>query len=89
MSAKIQLPRCDTSRGAPMGRNNKPVTGKCRLQYVPLPDGYDSGGAYFGLGESLYVCEDKEGHQFFTRAVTRNQAKTNIRKYNKSVTFYK
>jgi len=86
---RIQLWKCDTSRGAPMGRTNKPVTGKCRLQRVPIPDGYDKGGAYWGLGEPLYVCEDLEGHQFLTRAITRNQAKANIRMYNENVTFYK
>lgn len=47
-----------TKFGAPMGRYNKgsrPENGKVYCKWVRLIDGYDIGGAYWGIGAPLYV----------------------------------
>lgn len=75
----ITLPRVNTSRGAPMGRSNDHISGKCRLEKVAMYDGgYDKGGAYWGSGVQLWVCEDADGGLFFVRAETREKAKQAI-----------
>jgi len=87
---KIELSNVSSKYGAPMGRTNREVSGKCYLQQVRFDSGaYDSGGAYWGFGELLWVCQDSEGNQFFTRAWRREDAKANVLKYNKTVTFYR
>ena len=91
MDKKIVLPKLDCKSGAPMGRTNEPVIGKCRLQKVPFVDGaYDQGGAYWGAPANLYVCEDGIGHQSFVRAKNRSWAKLEIWKLygRKEITFY-
>lgn len=75
-----------------MGRINRAISGKCHLQKIQMCSccgAYDTGRAYWGLGTPLYVAQDTEGNQFFTRANTRQQAKANVLKQNKSVTFYR
>jgi hypothetical protein len=87
---KVELSNVMTKYGAPMGRMNREVSGKCHLQEVPFDSGaYDKGGAYWGFGEPLYVCQDQDGNQFFVRAYNREQAKANVLEYNKTVTFYR
>lgn len=88
---KIYLRKVDCIYGAPMGRQSCPVSGKCRLQrmYLPYDNAYDSGGAYWGIGDPLYVCEDREGHQYFVRALTRDQVKQLIKLLNPTITFYR
>jgi hypothetical protein len=74
-----------------MGRASEPVSGKCRLQKVPFVDQcYDRGGAYWGLPDNLYVCEDKERKQAFVRGKNRSWAKLEIWKLygRKEITFY-
>lgn len=87
---KIYLTKGYSKYGAQMGRDNEPVKGKCYLQKLKMSGcgAYDSGGAYWGIGETLYVCQDSDKNQFFTRAKNRNGAKNIIVRYNKSVTFY-
>ena len=73
---KIQLKKLNCQPGAPMGRANARLEGKCRLQRVHFIDGaYDNGGAYWGMGLPLYVAEDCEGNQAFVRAKNREEAK--------------
>lgn len=92
---KIKLPKLNCKYGAPMGRRSTPLTGKCRLQKVPLDSGgYDSGGAYWGFGQTLWVAQDENGNQCFVRANSREQAKRELAamywwKSHKSLTFYR
>lgn len=72
--------------GAPMGRQSygahDPSKGTPRLslQRVRIDrGGYDSGGAYWGLGEPLYVATDGDGIEVFVRGATRNLAKQAVR----------
>ena len=90
---KIQISKMDTSRGAPMGRHSSVnLSGKCKLQPLPMYDGaYDRGGAYWGIGETMWVCEDSEGSQMFVRARSRELAKAQVRLANndEEITFYR
>jgi len=54
----FRLPKAYSKYGAQMGRGNT-ATGKCRLGVINLPDGYDTGGAYWGIGETLYCAKSK------------------------------
>lgn len=54
----FRLPKLPTKYGAPIGRPNT-ATGKCQLGKVHLYDGYDIGGAYWGIGETLYCAKSK------------------------------
>ena len=53
--ASLPMPynvRVDAKYGAPMGRSDAGVCEegqKLIMRFVPLPDGYDGGGAYWGL----------------------------------------
>lgn len=55
---KTELTQCDCSRGAPMGRDSHvtepdaPV--KMHLRHMPLNQGYDAGGAYWGEGAPMF-----------------------------------
>lgn len=61
----ITLPEVDCSRGAPMGRptlvGDDSESGSLTLQYIPLFEGYDEGGAYFGSGEPLILIHGTAG----------------------------
>ena len=91
--ASIILSKLSCKYGSPMGRNNERIAGKCKLQKCPLVDGgaYDKGGAYWGIGETLWVCVDNDGSQFFVRAKDRETAKKLIQNdmLSYDVTFYK
>ena len=91
MSNIIQLSKGYSRYGAQMGRQDGSVSGKCKLQKVRMSScgAYDWAGAYWGIGEPLYVCEDKDGNQMFVRALTRDEAKGILRAYSKPLTFYK
>lgn len=91
--SRITLPKLSCKYGAPMGRSNDRISGKCRLQICPMVDGgaYDNGGAYWGIGVTLWVCQDKEGSLFFVRAKNREEAKKTIQEdmLADEVTFYR
>ena len=92
MEKRIKLANVSSTRGAPMGRNDDHIVGKCRLQKVVMYDGcYDKGGAYWGMGTQLWVCEDSDGSQMFVRASTRIEAKKLIVEdmLSHDVTFYR
>ena len=64
----LVTPKVNTRRGAPMGRRNVNLIGKdekihkttTRRIYLNY-GGYDSGGAYWGLGSPLYATYSKCG----------------------------
>lgn len=102
--AKV-LPDVSVKYGAPMGRGSiieYPTHGSplLYLRRVPLDSGgYDSGGAYWGLGDPLYVafndeyvergCE-RSGEVFLTfRASTRDDAKQQIRTIYPAARFWR
>lgn len=64
--------------GAPMGRNNwygTPELRSVRVFEVPInSQGYDRGGAYWGIGERLFCATDGNGFRKFTRAKNRSAA---------------
>lgn len=61
--------------GAPMGRTSMPdLSGKVHLARVPIRDGYDPGGAYWGVGTPLWCAWNDEG-AIYMRAATREAAK--------------
>ena len=87
---KIVLPKLSCKYGAPLGRSNQDVSGKCHLQRVTLIDGgYDQGGAYWGIGLPLYVAQDKEGHLFFLHANDREDAKAKLLQKFPTINFYR
>ena len=71
--------------GAPMGRYTGPnyletAAGPLHLQRVRLDrGGYDSGGAYWGLGQPLFHVMDQDGNSQFLRAFDRDAAKSKLR----------
>jgi len=81
--------------GAPMGRYTGPDfldEGACPiyLRRIPLDGGgYDSGGAYWGLGAPLYSAQDQDGNTVILRAGSRNAAKANLRASFGALTFYR
>ena len=65
--------------GAPMGRSSSPVHGNVTLEQVRLDSGgYDTGGAYWGTGEPLWLAEDEDGNQEFLRARDRAAAQAKL-----------
>lgn len=74
------LSKVSCKYGAPMGRpSDSSLSGKVRLSRVRLDNGgYDSGGAYWGLGEPLWWAEDHDGNERFFRAPTREAAKAQL-----------
>lgn len=79
--------------GAPMGRSGSPLgSGRIRLQRVRLDSGgYDRGGAYWGVGEPLWVAFDDEGGEKYLRAPSREAAKTKLRAehHEETMRFYR
>jgi len=100
--------------GAPMGRSNTQGPDDIKTRYnfytcvnfhcvkVPLNEGYDKGGSYWGMndfGTSLY-CVHAFQHidgtannfraQYFVRAANRNEAKLEAKEYfGEMITFYR
>jgi hypothetical protein len=81
-----------------MGRS--PKTGPADLAYkfhlVRLgidAGGYDNGGAYWGLGEPLYIAYDDETGaarvELFTRAASRERAREQVAKTYPNARFYR
>ncbi len=64
-----QLANVSSRYGAPMGRQSDNISmseGTGTLHAVPLEDGgYDSGGAYWGLGLPLWCVVTEDGRAFF------------------------
>lgn len=60
------------------------------LQHCPIDSqGYDRGGAYWGLGQRLYWCGNKDGDiDYFFRARNRKDAKAKVREDYPDARFY-
>lgn len=90
-----QLPKVNCRYGAPMGRRETHYTGidnpKFSLQRIRLDSGgYDSGGAYWGIGTPLYWYQSTDGFiEGFLRAFSREVAKAEIRKSYPSAKFFR
>lgn len=74
----MKLPKLNTTYGAPLGRRDEvldlDLPRSIRLVEVKIDrGGYDGFGAYWGLGQPLYVAE-QDGRMRFVRANTRLQA---------------
>lgn len=87
-------PTVNCSRGAPMGRRSFPeidhTAGKLQLQRVPINrGGYDSGGAYWGLGQPLYCAMDQDGRAQYFRAADRDAAKAKLLAEMPDAKFYR
>ena len=83
--------------GAFMGRRSwleeADTVRKLHLQRVPLDSGgYDPGGAYWGVGEPLYIAfgegEEEQQRKFF-RAWDRSEAKEKASAVFKNAKFYR
>jgi len=88
-----KLSNVSSRYGAPMGRGGVEhgLNSKVSLQKIPLDSGgYDSGGAYWGWGMTLWwaVTEDGEFERFF-RAPNRQAAKADILKDWPEAKFYR
>ena len=63
---------------------------KYHLVHVPLKDGYDKCGVYFGVGKPLYeYWSDEENRYSVVRADNREEAKTKIRRILPGAKFYR
>lgn len=66
--------------GADMGRSGSaPLVGRVSLRRVRLDSGgYDKGGAYWGIGETLYYASGSEDGEVYVRASGRDAAKLKL-----------
>lgn len=68
---------------------------KFYLKRVELNSGgYDSGGAYWGVGQPLFWalqanCEEGQPEELFFRAADREAAKAHIRRLNPNAAFFR
>ena len=77
-----KLPEVSTKYGAPMGRHSYGEAGQCpprsiSLRKLPMDasGAYDTGGAYWGTGDTIWVAQCKDPEYFATcRARTRQGA---------------
>lgn len=64
-----QLSNVSSKYGAPMGRHSDNISMSEEpgtLHYVSIDEGgYDNGGAYWGLGTSLWCAVTEDGQAFF------------------------
>ena len=89
-------PRVDARLGAPMGRASpgaphSPAPVKASLRRIRLNlGGYDSGGAYWGLGQPLYWAgSDCGAVDMFFRAPDRAAAKATVLERHPGARFYR
>jgi hypothetical protein len=90
-------PAVNSRYGAPMGRPSRlqgdvlPTDPPMTLQRIRINSGgYDSGGAYWGLGAPLYWFSNSEGDVTgFLRATSREAAKAKICEDYPQARFYR
>lgn len=103
--ARLSLSNACSRYGASMGRDSTSerdlrmldgVPVKLSLQRVRLDSGgYDSGGAYWGTGEPLWLATgdvdvvDVDGVTMFLRARDRDHAKSLVRAKLRAARFYR
>lgn len=94
----MKLPKAMSSRGADFGRVGKQgpaeLAYKFHLELVRIDaGGYDSGGAYWGLGQPLFTAWDDvtAGNRvdLFLRSTDRETAKAKIRETYPAAKFYR
>jgi len=86
---QIEIPNGQSKFEAWRGRKDYPVSGKCLLQKMRInTGGYDAGGAYWGIGNPMYVCQDLSGNLYYVRAKNREDAKQQIIEKNPTAKFY-
>lgn len=89
MNAKLS--DVSTKYGAPFGRVDSPIDAGRTLYLSRIrlnSQGYDSGGAYWGIGKPLYrVSDGSEG--YFIRARDRYEAKSIVRKDYPEAKFFR
>lgn len=93
----VKLKQVDCKHGAPMGRNSHvsetTFAGKFRLTRIPInAQGYDSGGAYWGLGDPLFFASadgSTEVQEMWTRATDREDAKRKVKLMFPNARFYR
>ncbi|WP_372395276.1 hypothetical protein ABMY26_06615 (plasmid) [Azospirillum sp. HJ39] len=91
---QTQLTNVGSQYGAPMGRPSKPVetpSAKITLRKIRINGGgYDSGGAYWGIGQPLYWAGSDDGKvDMFFRAKDRDAAKDHVRSKVADAKFYR
>lgn len=93
----INIPDVSSRYGAPMGRPSlipsKEVAEVMRVSLRRIRinrDGYDSGGAYWGLGAPLYCAQDPDGIiDMWFRARDRDDAKRQVKARCPNATFHR
>ena len=96
----IKLPEVSSKYGAPMGRaSHHPdeLSEKVYLEQVEMFWGadcgaYDTGGAYWGMGDTLYLAQTKDQDEnlyWFLRGKTREKAKEEILEKYPEAEFYR
>lgn len=86
----------DPKRGASLGRRNRleyplEAPAKFYLRRVRINSGgYDEGGSYWGVGLPLYFARDDDREiDMFLRAVSRDDAKWQVRLKYPAAAFYR
>jgi hypothetical protein len=93
-------PAVNCQYGAPMGRSSDHLSGlivepqeKVTLRRIRINSGgYDSGGAYWGLGQPLFwwsITQEGEESSGFLRASSRDAAKRQIVELHPGAKFYR
>jgi hypothetical protein len=86
-------PNVSSRYGAPMGRHSfemRKLTGKTHLRRILIDNGgYDSGGAYWGIGAPLFYAEDEGGTYCYFRAADRIAAKAMVIAVAPTVRFFR
>lgn len=92
----IKLPKANSVYGASFGRSNifpfKKITSKIHIEKIRLDGGgYDTGGAYWGIGNPLYCAwtNDEDELFVFMRATDRVYVKSAILKKYPYAKFYR
>lgn len=79
--------------GAPMGWSNTPTHARLscpvnvRLERVPIVDGYDPAGSYYGEPADLWEAQAEGRASFRFRASNLDSAKAEVRKFYAAATF--
>lgn len=70
------ITQTNSQYGAQMGRCNGQIetNAVCYAMPVPLCDGYDMGGAYWGHGQTLWAVIDQDGDSTYHRASSQDDA---------------
>lgn len=89
----LYLEKVNTKYGAPMGRTQwnecKGISCRGSIQQLAMTDGYDSGGAYWGMPNNVYCAQynyfnkhtnEEYSGRMFVRANSRQEAIQQVNK---------